>query len=61
MREIRDAIGQYCGPFPQLREAAEEAVTIHTKLMGLFRKCHKGYNSAKFMGDLKIDQLGKTD
>ncbi len=53
------AIQDHCLQYPDLQRDAEAVVETFSKLLKLFRKCHRGYNSAKYMSDRKIDKLGK--
>ena len=66
LRNIRKTTGVYqkaiqvhCHQYPDFQRDAEAVVELFSKLMKLFRKCHRGYNSAKYMSDKKIDKLGK--
>ena len=51
-------IQHHCTQFVQLHDDAESVVRTFSTLMTLFRKCHRGYNSSKFMNDAKISKLG---
>ena len=56
---INKTIQEHCSQFPDLLRDTHTVVRTFTKLLQLFRKCHRGYNSSVYMSDRKIDKLGK--
>ena len=44
---------------PALKSDSEKVKDTFTEVLDLFGKCHKGYNSAKYMNDGQIKQLGE--
>ena len=59
MAEIDKVTEEHCVTYPDLLKDGKSVIKKFRTLMQFFRKCHQGYNSATYMSDSDIDQLGK--
>ena len=54
------AVSEKYPQYSTLQQSTKAVVETFSVLMKNFGKCHRGYNSSKYMDDSEIDQLGMS-
>ncbi len=55
---MTSSLRQVASSYPPIQEGANQVATKFAAAFTLFGKCHRWYNSSRYMSDKDIDKLG---